>query len=227
MNNCFPLESKYNLLRKRVKRIYDEHWGNYPTSHDYLHVERVLNNAMKIALHENLSEINLHLLKIACLLHDIAIPIYGVKKDHAEISSLTARKILAEFNFNPHHTDIICNAIREHSWSKARKPTNKISAILQDADRLDSLGVIGLIRMVIYGEYKKRKLYFQGEPIPESRVIDDSLYTLDHLFKKLINIPKMMNTYIGRRLADERIKRLLNLVDALKEEIKPFTLKFS
>ncbi|MCS7386853.1 MAG: HD domain-containing protein [archaeon GB-1867-005] len=206
-------------VKVQVERIYEENWGKYPTSHDMLHILRVCNLAMIIALNENIGERELHLLKLACLLHDIALPMKGCKQDHASESAKIAKKLLENYKLNSNEIELICNAIREHSWTSKKRPSTIISAILQDADRLDALGVVGFARMICYGEYMKRKLHHPLEVMPKKRRVDDEAYTLDHVFAKLVKLPKSMNTKTGRKIANKRLKKLLSLIEDFESEI--------
>ncbi|MEM3616072.1 MAG: HD domain-containing protein, partial [Candidatus Methanomethylicia archaeon] len=84
------------VVEDKVIKIYLDSKGNYPSSHDLLHVKRVLNNALTIASHMHLSDREIILLKLACLLHDISIPLNGVKEDHAIHSANYASSILID-----------------------------------------------------------------------------------------------------------------------------------
>ena len=206
------------LTKNFVEEVYFNNWGKYPTSHDYLHILRVLRISNYIAENEKLSFEEKFLLEIACLLHDIAIPLKSSKENHAIESSKIAFKFLSKLELDEKYIDLICSAIAEHSWSKQSKSSSKISAILQDADRIDALGTIGFARMIIYGEYMKRKLHHPNEIIPRNREINDNEYTLDHVYTKLIKIPEKMNTKIGRKIAEIRIKKLISLIEEFERE---------
>ncbi|MEM2137277.1 MAG: HD domain-containing protein [Candidatus Methanomethylicia archaeon] len=207
------------VVEDKVIKIYLDSKGNYPSSHDLLHVKRVLNNALTIASHMHLSDREIILLRLACLLHDISIPLNGVKEDHAIHSANYASSILIDHGLQAEDIEIICGSIREHSWRFGLKPSNIVSMILQDADRLDALGVIGFARMVTYGEVQHRNLYFDSEPIPKFRCVDEN-YTLDHTFSKLILLPDSMNTELGKRMAKSRLNILLWLIKIMQLEIE-------
>jgi uncharacterized protein len=214
------LHSLVKVVEGKVLEIYLSNKGNYPSSHDFLHVKRVLNNALMIADVMGLSEHDKLLLTLACLLHDISIPIFGVKEDHAVKSAEYAKAMLLDLGLESTDIEIVCNAIRVHSWSSGLTSMDTVSMILQDADRLDALGVVGFSRMIIYGEFAGRVMYFEPEIIPRFRDIDDAHYTIDHVFSKLIHIPAHMNTDVGRRIALDRLKTLLWLIKILSLEIK-------
>lgn len=205
-----------------VSQIYSSCKGKYPSSHDFLHVKRVLVYSLKIADSINLSEYEKFLLTLACLLHDISIPMHGVKDDHTIKSADYAKQILVNLGLSSEDIEVICNVINEHSWSRNLKPSNRISMVLQDADRLDAIGIIGLVRMVIYGEFNGRTLYSEFEFIPKSRCIDDSTYTIDHVFSKLVWIPASMNFDFTRKLAEERLKYLLWAIETIEFEVNGY-----
>jgi HD superfamily phosphodiesterase len=106
------LHSLVKVVEDKVLEIYVSHKGNYPSSHDFLHVKRVLNNALMIAEAMGLSERDKLLLTLACLLHDISIPIFGVKEDHAVKSADYAKFMLLDLGFDPADIEVVCNAIR-------------------------------------------------------------------------------------------------------------------
>ncbi|RLE53186.1 MAG: phosphohydrolase [Candidatus Methanomethylicota archaeon] len=220
MSKVESLNEVIREVQEYVSKVYEDNWGKYPTSHDYLHIIRVLTLALKIADEEHLDSESILLLKLACLLHDIAIPITGCKQKHAEESAKIATQILKKYEFTEDEIRLVCSAIREHSWSKRKKPATLLSAILQDADRLDALGVIGFARMICYGEFMKRKLHHPTEVIPKTRQIDDERYTIDHVFAKLVKLPQSMNTETGKRLAKERVQKLLKLTEEFEKEVQ-------
>ncbi|HDD63636.1 MAG TPA: HD domain-containing protein [Thermoprotei archaeon] len=216
----FNYSDKLNTLMETVKRIYEENWGKYPPSHDFLHVKRVLVIAEKIAREEGFTEEDILILKTAVILHDIAIAVTGSKNNHAEKSSKIAEDMLRKLGYPSKAVEVICTAIAEHSWRVNRKPSSRISAILQDADRIDALGAIGLARLFSYSTILGRLFYNEEEPIPRSRQLNEDRYALDHVFTKLAKIPDRMNTASGRRIAENRLKLLLKILGYMEREIE-------
>lgn len=208
-------------IEDNVREIYKTNFGKYPLSHDFLHVLRVLRLAERIASEEGLKdEKELLALRLAVFLHDIGIAVTGRKEKHAEVSAQLSRQILREHGADEELIQKVCQAIREHSWKLQSKPSTRISAILQDADRLDALGLIGFIRMYTYSVQLGRIFYCEEEPIPRQRQPNDNIYTLDHVYVKLIKIPEKMNTSAGREIAEKRVKRLLEAVKVLVREVQ-------
>ncbi|HDH06932.1 MAG TPA: HD domain-containing protein, partial [Thermoproteales archaeon] len=202
-----------------VKRVYEENWGKYPPSHDFLHVKRVLRLAEVIGREEGLNSEEMVALRLAVYLHDIAIALTGQKKGHAEKSARIAEEILKEYGVSGETIRCVCEAIREHSWNLNRKPSSRVSAVLQDADRLDALGMIGFARLYTYGSYLNRRFYHEEEPTPVTRRPLENVYTLDHVYTKLIHIPERMNTRTGKIIAEKRLNRLKKAVEDMIKEI--------
>ena len=208
-------------IEDNVREIYKTNFGKYPLSHDFLHVLRVLRLAERIASEEGLKDEKEFLaLRLAVFLHDIGIAVTGKKEKHAEVSAQLAEQMLREHGADGELIQLVCQAIREHSWKLQSRPSTMVSAILQDADRLDALGLIGLIRMYTYSVQLGRIFYCEKEPIPRQRQPNDRVYTLDHVYVKLIKISEKMNTRAGKNIAEKRMKKLLEAVKALVEEVQ-------
>lgn len=206
-------------VRDFVVKVYEGARGRVPISHDLTHVIRVSNVALKLGRVLGLNLRELKLLEIACYLHDIAIPLFG-KEDHASRSGEFARKLLTDLGLCSECVRVVVTAISEHSWSSGLKPSNIISAILQDADRLDALGVIGFARVIAYGAYLGRAIHDLTEVIPQSRPLMENKYCVDHVFTKLIHLPNSMNFEVSKVIARSRLERLMRLVNELEREVK-------
>ncbi len=128
------------------------------SAHDFQHIMRVYKNAKKICKNENANE---KLVLSAVLLHDIVS--YPKSDKHSKLSSIESakksKKILKKFNFTQEEIQIISDAIRDHSFSRNKIPTTIEGKILQDADRLDALGAIGIARVFAVGGSEKRPFY--------------------------------------------------------------------
>jgi uncharacterized protein len=114
----------------------------------------------------------------------------------------------------------VCGAIRDHAFSKGVIPSALESKILQDADRLDALGAIGLARMWATCADMKRPFYAPEDPFCVSRAPDDKLWGLDHVFKKLLVIPERLHLATSRALAEERVAFVRAFVSQLAREIE-------
>ena len=91
---------------------------------------------------------------------------------------------------------------------------------IQDADRLDALGAVGLARTLMLGGELRREFYAAADPFCESRTPDDSVYTLDHLYAKLLTLEGTMQTSSGKTEAHQRTEFLRGFLDQLRDEIE-------
>ena len=122
-------------------------------------------------------------------------------------------------NMSQIEIDIISEAISNHSFTK-KKISNSIEGrILQDADRLDALGAIGISRVFCVSGVKNRPFYKTDNPFAKKRNLDDKKWALDHFFKKLLILEKQMNTKSAKIEAKRRTKILRKFLDDLKLEI--------
>jgi uncharacterized protein len=183
-------------------------------AHDSAHLERVWRNAQ--ALLEQHPEADALVVMAACYLHDLVnLPKNDPERNQASRrSAQLARHQLGWMNFPPERLDAVAHAIEAHSFS-ANIPAESLEAkIVQDADRLDGLGAVGLARMFYIAGRMGSALAHPEDPLGIGREFDDRHYALDHIMVKLARLPGMMQTAGGRALAEERLARLL----AFREE---------
>lgn len=188
------------------------------SAHDFQHIMRVLRNAQKIAKKERA---NIRLVTAAVLLHDI---VSYPKSDHrsknsSSESAIMAKKILKKYHYTKDEIEIISDAIKDHSFSKGVTPKSLEGKILQDADRLDAIGAIGIARAFSVGGAEGRPFYNTDDPFCKNRTPDDKSYTLDHFYKKLLLLEKKMNTKYGKIEAKNRTRILKKFVNDLQKEI--------
>jgi len=187
-------------------------------AHDFEHIMRVYKNAKKICKSE---KVNPKLVLCAALLHDIvSFPKSDKRsKTSSKKSSILAAKILKKYNFSKNEIQIICNAILDHSFSKNKIPQTIEGKILQDADRLDAIGAIGVARAFAVGGHTNRQFYNKLDPFCRKRIPDDQRWTLDHFFRKLLLLEKLMNTKSAKIEAKKRTSVIRKYLDDLKREI--------
>ena len=200
-------------LREQVKKKLEN-----DAAHDFEHIVRVLKNATMIARKE---KADIRVITAAVLLHDIVS--YPKSDPRSKNSSLESaeesRKILKNYDFSQDEMNIIADAIRDHSFSRGVVPQTLEGKILQDADRLDALGAIGIARTFAVGGAENRPFYNNDDPFCKKRSLDDKSWTLDHFYKKLLLLEKTMNTETGKIEARKRIKIMIKFLDELKKEI--------
>ena len=205
--------SVLDLIKTDIKKIMH----NDP-AHDFDHIMRVYKNAQQIIKKEKVNET---LVLSAVLLHDIAsFPKSDKRSKNSSIESAKkAKTILKKYDFTSDEITIVCDAISEHSFSQKKIPKTIEGKILQDADRLDALGAIGIARVFATGGSLRRPFYNLDDPFCKKRIPDDEIWTLDHFFEKLLKLEFLMNTNSGKIEAKKRTKILKNFLKQLKHEI--------
>lgn len=187
-------------------------------AHDFFHVARVHRAAVAIAREEGADEA---VCAVAALLHEL----FTLPKSHPESSRAGdlcaehARALLEREGAPVDLTRRACEAIRDHAFSKGVSPEALEARVLQDADRLDALGAIGLARMWATCADMKRPFYAPEDPFCEHRAPEDKLWGLDHVFKKLLVVPERLHTAAARRMAAERTAFLRAFLEQLRSEI--------
>ncbi len=200
-----------------IKKEVRDKMKNDP-AHDFDHIMRVYKNAEKLSKKERA---NTKLVLSATLLHDIIkYPKTDKRSKNSSLKSAQeAEKILKKYDFSSNEIKIISDAIRDHSFSRNKTPKTLEGKILQDADRLDAIGAIGIARVFAVSGSEKRPFYNKLDPFCKNRNPDDKEWTLDHFFKKLLKLETMMNTKSAKIEAKRRTKILKNYLSELKKEI--------
>ena len=205
--------SVLDLIKTDIKKIMH----NDP-AHDFDHIMRVYKNAQQIIKKEKVNET---LVLSAVLLHDVvSFPKSDKRSKNSSIESAKkAKTILKKYDFTSDEITIVCDAISEHSFSQKKIPKTIEGKILQDADRLDALGAIGIARVFATGGSLRRQFYNLDDPFCKKRIPDDKIWTLDHFFEKLLKLEFLMNTKSGKIEAKKRTKILKDFLKQLKHEI--------
>ncbi len=205
-----------NVLDSLKQEVYDLMIND--AAHDFDHIMRVFKNARIICKKENANE---KLVLSAVLLHDIvSYPKSDKRSKSSSIESAEkSKKILKKFNFKKEEIQIISDAIRDHSFSRNKIPMTLEGKILQDADRLDAIGAIGIARVFAVSGSEKRPFYNIKDPFCKNRTPNDKIWTLDHFYRKLLKLESLMNTKSGKIEAKKRTKVLKEFLNELKKEI--------
>lgn len=188
------------------------------SAHDIAHIRRVVKNAELLLRSEEADD---EIVITAAWLHDcVSLP--KNHPDRKKASSLAAEKASLFLNRNSlsvEKIEQVAHAIEAHSYS-AGIPAQTIEAkIVQDADRLDALGAIGIARCFLVGGSLNRSLYHPFDPFCSEREPDDSEWTVDHFYKKLLVLPEIMNTPTAREEAASRANFMMMYLDRLGKEI--------
>ena len=179
---------------------------NAEGGHDWWHIERVWKNAVTIAEGE---KVNLQVVELAALLHDIADAKFN--NGDEEVGPAKARQFLQSINVAEEIIEQVENIIRNISF-KGGNFTQYFSsqelAVVQDADRLDALGAIGIARAFNYGGFKNREIY-NPTLAPDLGMTKESYKksaapTINHFYEKLLLLKNKMNTTTGKQMAEQR-----------------------
>ena len=197
--------------RLKVKRIYEQ----FDASHDWQHIERVLENALHIAQAEGG---DLAMIELAVLLHDVSDPKYK------KIGEDPEQEILQQLALSDKERSDIRSIIRTVSFKggKNDEPESLEGRIVRDADRLDAIGAIGIARAFAYGGAKGRKLYDRDEQartaMTESEYRNGDTSTVTHFYEKLLLLKELMVTDSGKQMAEERHRFMLSFLEQLQNE---------
>lgn len=184
---------------------------NAEGGHDWFHIERVYNNATLIAKDEEADDF---VVCLGALLHDIAD--YKFHGGDESIGPEKARNFLTTQDVDPEVINHVVNIIKNISFKGGNTEQTFTSPeldIVQDADRLDAIGAIGIARTFNYGGYKGRALY-DPEIKPNLNMTKEQYKsstapTINHFYEKLLLLKDRMNTATGRRIAEERHRFML------------------
>lgn len=200
-------------LEARVAGLLDD-----DGSHDIGHLRRVCALALRIAEGEGGDA---EVLVAAAWLHDL-VNLPKDAPDRAQASrrsAQAARPILREMGIAAQKHDAIAHAIEAHSFSAGLTPQTLEARILQDADRLDALGAIGVARCFYVSGRLGRPLFDPDDPLARHRPLDDSRFALDHFETKLFPVARSLNTATARRIGADRVQVMERFVQALVAEI--------
>lgn len=187
-------------------------------AHDTNHLHRVWRNAT-LLLEQHPAADRL-VVMAACYLHDLV----NLPKNHPERhlasrrAAALARAQLAGAGFPADRLDAVAHAIETHSFSAGLQPATLEARIVQDADRLDALGAVGLARMFYIAGRMGSALAHPDDPLAVRRARDDKTYSLDHIEVKLATLPGTMQTAAGRALGEQRLRELLAFRDSFVAE---------
>jgi uncharacterized protein len=188
-------------------------------AHDFYHIMRVYKNAKLIGRREGS---NMEILLTAVLLHDLVVYPKGSNKSFksSDESADLAENILLSHGYPQDQINHISSCIRAHSYSKRFVPESLEGRILQDADRLDALGAIGIARTFSVGGSQNRTFYNANDPFCRSdRELDDIRWTLDHFQAKLLKLKDLMHTGTAKKIAQQRTKFMMLFIRQLQKEI--------
>ena len=200
-------------------------------AHNWSHLTRVWHNARLIWHDEDPDDLLWFPIAIAIACHDLINPPKD-QTDARQLASTHSAQRTVEWldthtHMLPDSLDLVAEAIRTHSHSSGLTPASLPAKILTDADRLDALGVHGIVRVVQVGQSLGRALYHPQDPLGSDREVDDSTWSVDHFFTKILNLPPLMHTSMGKKLARARAHVVVDFLHQLAQEthVSPEPLK--
>ncbi|QKJ87602.1 Hydrolase [Paramixta manurensis] len=207
--------------QSRFEHWLTENWSQDDKAHDIAHLHRVWLTAQRIMQG---TEANPLVVLAACYFHDVV----NLPKNHPERhlassqAAIETRRILQTTfpDFPAELTAAVMHAVQAHSFSAGITPETLEAKIVQDADRLESLGAIGLARVFYTSGALQRPLFDSNDPLGKARELDDTKWTLDHFQKKLFTLPGTMQTEEGKRLARHNVDFLVTFMAKLCAELQ-------
>ncbi|WP_412530307.1 HD domain-containing protein [Burkholderia lata] len=192
--------------------------ANGDGAHDTSHLQRVWKNAAAIQAKEGGDA---EVLFAATLLHDCV----AVEKDSplraqaSRLSAEKARQVLKSLDWPDAKIDAVAHAVEAHSFSACVVPKTIEAKVLQDADRLDAIGMVGVARCFYVAGRLGSALYDPADPHASARELDDTRFAIDHFRTKLLRLSTGFQTVTGTRLAIVRRDRLQRFLDEFSDEI--------
>jgi uncharacterized protein len=211
-----------NTIIKKAKNFVQQRFKGAEGGHDWFHTKRVLANSIHIGKEENA---DLFVVQLAAILHDVADAKFhdGDETLGPEIASQLLTELNVDESRREHIIKIIETVSFKNSLSATEKPFNSIELqIVQDADRLDAIGAIGIARAFNYGGFKNRELYnpkiAPNVKMSKEEYKNSSAPTINHFYEKLLLLKGKMNTSAGKKLAEKRHAFMLKYLDQFYKE---------
>lgn len=204
-----------HLAAQLLKHLPPDH---HDGSHDLAHIHRVWVNAQRIQRAEGG---DLEVLLAATVLHD-CVPVEKNSPLRKQASSLSAEKasaILTALGWPLPRIEQVAHAIKTHSYSAGFEPASLEAQILQDSDRLDAIGAVGIARCFYVSGRMSSALYDFVNPAAQGRGYQDTAYAIEHFHTKLLKLASGFKTAEGARLAAERHARLEAYLADFMEEV--------
>jgi uncharacterized protein len=206
--------SEYEMLQT----IAREACADADPAHDFQHVLRVAANARALCAAEGAEAA---VVVPAALLHEL----FNYPKNHpdsarsGEVCADRAVAVLRAQGWAPEAAEQVAYCIRVHGFSRGIVPESLEAKVLQDADRLDAIGAVGIARCFATGATMRQPFYDPADPLCTRREPDDKRWSVDHFFRKLLKIPGTLHTATARRMAEERGRFMEAFLAQLGREI--------
>jgi uncharacterized protein len=205
-------------LLPRLRAVAEERCRSAGPAHDFLHVLRVTDSARRIGEAEGA---RLDVVVPAALLHELFNHPKGHPESHlsGDVCAEHAAIVLVAEGCPAELVEPITRCIREHAFSRGIVPEALEGRVVQDADRLDAIGAIGIARCMATCADMKRPFYSPVDPFCEERAPDDRAFGIDHFYRKLLGIPGALHTSTARAIGAERAHVMRAFLAQLGREI--------
>jgi len=217
----FNKDIQNDQLKKReiiesLKSCIKNALENQESGHDFSHIERVINNKNKIKKKEKSGDI--FIIELACLFHDIKDSKFN--NGIHESAEYVIREFLESFTICEDVINEVVTIVDNMSYSLGtyNGEKNINFKIVQDADRIDALGAIGIARVFHYSGFINSKIYEEKTLLAEENLLNDKS-AIAHFYNKLLNLQKLMNTKEGYKIAKKRTLILKKYLKMLKKEV--------
>ncbi|THV61102.1 HD domain-containing protein [Flagellimonas alvinocaridis] len=209
MNHDQLIQNTISFVKKELE--------NAEGGHDWFHIQRVFNTTRLLSKYE---KVNILVVELAALLHDIADPKFH--QGNESIGPELAKKFLQSQQVDKSVIDHVVNIIQHMSFKNSLEKnkstfTSKELEVVQDADRLDAIGAIGIARTFNYGGFKNRAMYDPNIPpnlnMTKEEYKASKAPTINHFYEKLLLLKDRMNTETGKKLALQRHQFMEDYLD--------------
>jgi len=201
------VEKTKKIIVQTIEDFVKERLKQEGSGHDWWHIDRVRKNALLIGKHEE--EVNMFIVETAALLHDL---IDDKLSNEIKLEVTDVKKLLIELEVDSNEVDEILFIIENISFRKhiSAGQLSLEGKIVQDADRLDAIGAIGIARTFAFAGSRGNVIYD-----PEGL---DLSYAIQHFYDKLLKLKELMNTKTGKLLAEERHQYLEGFLEQFLTE---------
>ena len=214
------LPSEANILANIYEEVERRFSNVDDLAHGWEHVYRVYKLALYIAEQEGADSF---IVALAALMHDLGRSVQASKGEHhADISATLASELLSAQGVPMDRQEAIIHAIAAHSFSRGIEARTIEARVVRDADRLDSLGAIGILRWAITGTLRRTpqtRSYHPNDPFANHHELDDHRYMLDHFYSKLLKLGDTMGTATGRTLAQRRTAFMHAYLNQMRDDL--------
>ena len=211
---------KEEILKKTEEYVKTKLYGE-GSGHDWWHIYRVRKLALRIAKEED--DIDLFVVELAALLHDIAD--WKFNEGNASIGSKKTKEWLEKNAVDEKTISHVCSIVEEVDFKGVgveSRPETREGMIVQDADKLDAIGAIGIARTFTYGGHKNREIYNPEIKPKKHKTFEEYKRstgpTINHFYEKLLLLRDRMNTETAKKIAEKRHKFMEEFLDRFFEE---------